>query len=78
MIYGDSQSTILNTTVPSSVLKKKHHACAYHRVREEIAAMILIFKHIPSKESLVDVLIKPLVGEDFHALVKPCLFRNPK
>ena len=56
MMYGDNQSVVLNTTVPSSVLKKKHHACAYHRVREAIAAKILIFKHIPSKENLANVL----------------------
>jgi hypothetical protein len=33
-------SVVLNTTVHSSVLKKKHNAIAYHRVREAIAARI--------------------------------------
>ena len=27
--YGDNQSVVINTTVPSSVLKKKHNAIAY-------------------------------------------------
>jgi hypothetical protein len=27
---GDNMSEVLNTTVPSSVLKKKHDAIAYH------------------------------------------------
>jgi hypothetical protein len=38
LMLGDNMSLVLNTTVPSSVLKKKHNAIAYHRVREAIAA----------------------------------------
>jgi hypothetical protein len=30
LILGDNNSVVLNTSVPSSILKKKHHACAYH------------------------------------------------
>ena len=48
MMLGDNMSVILNTTLPSSMLKKKHNACAYHRVREAIAARIVDFAHIPS------------------------------
>jgi hypothetical protein len=33
ILYGDNNSMILNTTVPSSMLKKKHNSIAYHRVR---------------------------------------------
>jgi hypothetical protein len=33
LILGDNMSGVLNTTVPSSVLKKKHNAIAYHCVR---------------------------------------------
>jgi hypothetical protein len=78
IMYGDNQSVVLNTTVPSSVLKKKHHACAYHRVREAIAAKIIILRHIRSTENFADLLTKPLAGETFHKLIKPYLFRNPK
>jgi hypothetical protein len=38
LMLGDNMSVVLNTTVPSSVLKKTHNAIAYHRVREAIAA----------------------------------------
>ncbi|MGH3054647.1 MAG: Ty1/Copia family ribonuclease HI, partial [Gaiellaceae bacterium] len=31
-LYGDNQSVITNTTIPSSNLKKKHNAISYHRV----------------------------------------------
>jgi hypothetical protein len=37
LLLGDNNSVVLNTSVPSSILKKKHHACAYHRVQEAIA-----------------------------------------
>jgi hypothetical protein len=43
LILGDSMSIVLNNTVPSSVLKKKHNAFANHRVREAIAARIMRF-----------------------------------
>jgi hypothetical protein len=46
LMLGDNMSVILNTTVPSSVLKKKHNAIAYHRVREAIAARIMRFSYI--------------------------------
>jgi hypothetical protein len=34
LMLGDNMSVVLNTTVPSSVLKKKHNAIAYLRLRE--------------------------------------------
>ncbi len=36
-MIGDNMSVVVNTTIPSSNLKKKHQACNYHRVREAIA-----------------------------------------
>jgi hypothetical protein len=51
-------SVVLNTTVPSSVLKKKHNVIAYHRVIEAIAARIMRFAYIKSEENLSDVLTK--------------------
>jgi hypothetical protein len=56
LMLGDNMSVVLNTTVPSSVLKKKHNAIAYHRVREAIAARIMRFAYIKSEENVSDVL----------------------
>jgi hypothetical protein len=56
LMLGDNMSVVLNTTVPSSVLKKKHNAIAYHRVRDAIAARIMRFACIKSKENVIDVL----------------------
>ena len=75
-MLGDNMSVILNTTIPSSMLKKKHQGCAYHRVRETIAANIATFSYIPSEENFADVLTKPLSISGHHKLVKPWLFRR--
>ena len=77
LMLGDNNSVILNTTVPSSTLKKKHNALAYHRIREAIAGGIMRFAHIASVENFADILTKPLANAAFHSLVKPLLFRQP-
>ena len=75
MMIGDNMSVVLNTTTPSSALKKKCNAIAYHRVREAIAARIVRFGHIKSSLNFADVCTKPLASRDFHRLVQPILFR---
>ena len=78
LMVGDNMSVILNTTIPSSMLKKKHNAVAYHKVRENIAAKVISFAHVPSTANMADVLTKPLNNELFHTLLKEYLFRNAK
>jgi hypothetical protein len=78
MLVGDNMSVVLNTTIPSSSLKKKHLACAYHRVREAIAGDFVVYGHIPSCSNLADVGTKPLGTLPFHRLIDPYLFRMPK
>jgi hypothetical protein len=76
MMFGDNNSVILNTTIPSSMLKKKHNAIAYHRVRECVAAEIVRFVHVDSISNLADVLTKPLGAVAFWRVVKPILFKS--
>jgi hypothetical protein len=78
LILGDNMSVVLNTTVPSSVLKKKHNRIAYHRVREAIAARIMRFAYIKCEEHVSDMLTKPLSNEKFNYLMKRWLFRLPE
>ena len=78
LMLGDNMSVVLNTTVPSSVLKKKHNSIAYHRVREAIAAKVMRFAYIKSEENVSDILTKPLNNEKFHYLMKKWLFRVPE
>lgn len=77
MLVGDNMSVVLNTTIPSSSLKKKHLACSYHRVREAIAGGFVIYGHIPSTSNLADIGTKPLGTATFHRLIDPYLFRYP-
>jgi hypothetical protein len=68
---------IMNTTVPSSQLRKKHNAIAYHRVREAIAGGIIQFAKVLSKDNYADILTKPLGRTEFLELIHPILFRQP-
>ena len=76
-LLGDNMSVVLNTTLPSSSLKKKHQACNYHRVREAIAGGYLIFGHIDSQENVADICTKPLVLQLFSHITGKYLFRKP-
>jgi hypothetical protein len=78
MLVGDNMSVILNTTIPSSSLKKKHLGCAYHRIREAIAGGFTVFGHIESIANLADIGTKPLGTLAFQRLINPYLFRYPK
>ena len=75
-MLGDNKSIVLNTTMPSLALKKKHNAIAYHCARESIAAGIIKFIHIPSTENLADFLTKPLPSTKIYPLTKAVLFRS--
>jgi hypothetical protein len=59
LMLGDNMSVVLKTTVPSSVLKKKYNAIAYHHVTEAIAERIMRFAYIKSEENVSVVLTKP-------------------
>ena len=74
VMVGDNMSVVLNTTLPSSAIKKKHLACNYHRVREAIAGNIINFGHIDTGENLSDICTKPLAGPQFAHLLKDYLF----
>ena len=78
LMLGDNLSEVVNTTIPSSMLRKKHNAIAYHRVREAIAANILKFVHVDTKDNLADIMTKPLRSEQHYSLAKQMLFRQSK
>ena len=78
LLVGDNMSVVLNTTIPSSMMKKKHNACAYHKVREAIAGRIINFGHIDTKQNISDLCTKPLGNTEFHRLTSTYLFRRSK
>jgi hypothetical protein len=64
-LFGDNQSVLISSTIPHSSLMKRHNALAYHRVREAVAAKILHFIYINSKQNPADMLTKFLPFCDF-------------
>ena len=74
MVFGDNKSVIVSTTLPSSTLKKKHNAIAYHKVRECVACGIVDLIHIPGKDNITDILTKALGPNVLYGLVKGVLF----
>ena len=75
-MYGDNESVVTSSTLPHSVLKKRHNMLAYHRVRAAIAAGILRFTHIKGTDNPSDVLTKHLGFQVAFPLLKPFLFMN--
>ena len=60
-ILGDNRSVILNSAVPSSLLKKKHIAIAYHKTREAVAAGIICPLKTKGEWNYADVCTKAQV-----------------
>jgi len=69
-VLCDNKGVVLNTTLPSSTLKKKHNAISYHRVREAVAAGIARVYHIDGKDNMADILTKATDGPTFRKHMK--------
>jgi hypothetical protein len=59
-VLVDNDTVVKNTTIPSSMLQKKHNAICYHFVREAVASEIMQIAHVPSAENLADMFTKML------------------
>mmetsp|Transcript_15229 Transcript_15229/g.22948 ORF Transcript_15229/g.22948 Transcript_15229/m.22948 type:complete len:216 (+) Transcript_15229:564-1211(+) len=58
--FCDNDSVVKNTSIPSSVLAKKHNSVNFHIIRESAAAGILRVTKIPTKDNKADALTKIL------------------
>ena len=59
-IYGDNKSVLVNSSVPTSTLKKKSCSIAYHFVREGTASDEWRVEYIPTDMNVADLLTKPI------------------
>ena len=59
-VYGDNQSVLANTSLPTSMLKKKSNAVAYHFVREGCAPDEWRTAYVNTHNNVADLLAKPL------------------
>ena len=73
-MFVDNQSVVMNATIPSSTLKKKHNSIAYHRVREAIAAKVIKVAKVHGKKNLADMFTKPLPVADLINLIRKVLY----
>ena len=76
ILLGDNLSMVKNCTLPSSTLKKRHNALAYHRVREAVAAKVIMLGHCSTNDNLADCLTKALGGKHLYHFIKPLLFQS--
>ena len=75
-LFGDNESVVINSTIPSSTLKKRWNALSYHRVRESAASGIVNVVHMPGEYNPADTQRPPLwhraqlqrsaLGQDAH------------
>ena len=73
-LYGDNMAVILNCSKPESMLKKKHHACAYHFIRETVSTGWLYLIHKSSESNRADILTKALNPAVLYSKIKGWLF----
>ena len=74
-LFGDNESVVKSSTIPHSLLHKRHHALSYHKVREAIASGMIRFYHIPGVITPADILSKHW-GHScvYYDLLRPLLF----
>ncbi len=73
-VFCDNQSVVINASIPSSTLKKKHNAIAYHKVREAIAAGIIRVAKVDGDKNLADLLTKSLPRDKLKFLIQRILW----
>ena len=73
-MHGDDQSVITSSTIPHSVLGKRHTFLSHHRVRCAVAHGLMNCCHVPTDQNVGDVLTKALGYVKFWPFVKPLLF----
>jgi hypothetical protein len=73
-VLCDNESVVKISSIPESILKRKHNAIAYHRVREASASGMVRIGHIHSSCNLADMLTKPLSRNKIHEFCEQILF----
>jgi hypothetical protein len=73
-LLGDNQSVVTSSTIPQSMMAKRHTALSYHRVRAGIATGMMVFCHVSGKENPADIMTKFLPYSVSWPLIRPILF----
>ena len=73
-MFGDNEAVVKSSTIPHSMLSKRHNALSYHRVREAIAGKIIRFFHIKGENNPADIVSKHWGQAQVWHLIRPLLF----
>ncbi len=72
-VFCDNDAIVTNSTIPTSTLKQKHNAIAYHKVREAVAPGTIRIAKEHTDSNLADCLTKPLPATKRKLLLKSIL-----
>ncbi len=73
-MFGDNKSVFDSSMQFNAKLHKQHTALSFHKVREAIAARMIIFTHIPGAINPADILSKHWEYSAVWRLLRPLLF----
>jgi hypothetical protein len=73
-VFCDNNGVVKNTTIPESMLAKKHNAINYHVVREAVAAKILRVGKEDGMTNLADLFTKVLTADRRRALCRHIMY----
>ena len=73
-VLCDNEAVVKNTSIPESMLKKKHNSIAYHRCREAVAAGTVRVAKEASETNLADAFTKSLAGHRLRFLMERILY----
>jgi hypothetical protein len=71
--FCDNQSVVLNATIASLTLKKKHNSVNYHKSREAIGSGSCHLAKEPGETNLSDICTKLMAGPNKRILVSHIL-----
>ncbi len=72
--FCENDSVVKNTSIPESVLAKKHNSVNFHIIRESAAAGILRVTKIPTGDNKADALTKILPNYQRVHLLQDILY----
>ena len=73
-VFCDNNGVVKNTTIPESMLAKKHNAINYHAIREAVAARILRVGKEDGMTNLADLFTKVLTADCRRALCRHIMY----
>ena len=73
-VFCDNNGVVKNTSIPHSMLQKKHNAINYHAIREAVAAGIIRVGKEDGMTNLADLFTKVLTADRRRALCKHIMY----